>query len=120
MYLAWAIKYAVQDAWARIVPTVWLLLLTGLGATESGMNGSVIGVITTASAFVSVALELAGAVFGLGGAYFVGCVGTASQPNILSHTKVCHKCREGCHGSRLFLAKVAGKPFVLDAMIKGR
>ena len=69
---------------------------------------------------MSVAPELAGAVFGLGGAYFVGCVGTVSQPTILSRTKAGHKCREGCHGPRLFLAEVAGEPFVPDAMLKGR
>ena len=46
--------------------------MAGLGATESGVNCSVIGVIDIAPAFVSVALELAGAVFGLGGACLAG------------------------------------------------
>ena len=84
------------------------------------MNYSVIDVIAIASAFVSVAPELAGAVFGLGGACFVGCVCTASQPTILSRAEAGHKCREGYHGPRLFLAEVAGEPFVPDAMLKGR
>ena len=70
--------------------------------------------------FVSVPLELAGAIFGLEGAYFIGCVCTASQSTILSRAKVGHKCREGCHRPRLFLAEVAGEPFVTDAMFKGR
>ena len=84
------------------------------------MNGSVIGVIAIASAFVSVAPELAAAVFGLRGACFVGCVCTTSQPTILSRAKAGHKCHEDCHGPRLFLAEVAGEPFVTDAMLKGR
>ena len=71
------------------------------------MNCSVIGVIAIASAFVSVAPELAGAVSGLGGACFIGCVRTASQPTILSRAKAGHECRKGCHGLQLFLAKVA-------------
>ena len=81
------------------------------------MNYIVIGVIAIASAFVSVAPELAGAVFGLGGASFVGYVCTASQPTIFSRAKAGHECREGCHGPRFFLAEVAGEPFVPDAML---
>ena len=120
MYLARTIEYAVQAGWSSAVPFIGLLSLAGLGATESGVNCSVIDVIAIASAFVSVAPELAGAVFGLGGACFVGCVCTASQPTILSRAKAGHKCREGCHGPRFFLAEVAGEPFVTDAMFKGR
>ena len=96
------------------------LSLAGLGAAESGMNCSVIGVIAIALAFVSVAPEFAGAAFGLGGACFIGCVCTASQPTILSRAKAGHKCREGYHGLRFFLAKVSDEPFVADAMLKGR
>ena len=103
-----------------VAPFIGLLSLAGLGATESGVNYSVIGVIAIASEFVSVASELAGVVFGLGGACFVGYVCTASQPTILTRAKAGHKCREGCHGPRLFLAEVAGEPFVMDAMFKGR
>ena len=54
--------------------------MAGLGAAESGVNYGVIGVIAIASTFVSVAPKLAGDVFGLRGACFVGCVFTASQP----------------------------------------
>ena len=72
MYLAWAIEYAVQAGWARVVLFERLLPLAGAGATESGVNCCVIGVIAIASAFVSVAPELADAIFGLGGTYFVG------------------------------------------------
>ena len=120
MYLARAIEYAVHAGWSLAVPFIRFLSLAGLGSTEFGMNSSVIGVIAIASAFVSVAPELPGAAFGLGGAYFVGCVCTASQPTILSRAEAGHKCREGCHGPRLFLAEVAGEPFVPDAMLKGR
>ena len=104
--LARTIEYAVQAGWSSAVPFIGLLSLAGLGATESGVNCSVIGVIAIASAFVSVASELAGAIFGLRGACFVGCVCTASQPTILSRAKAGHKCREGCHGPWLFLAEV--------------
>ena len=119
MYLARTIEYAVQAGWSSAAPFIGLLSLAGLGAPESGVNCSVIGVIAIALAFVSVAPELAGAAFGLEGACFVGCACTASQPTIVSRAKAGHKCREGCHGPRLFLAEVAGEPFVTDAMLKG-
>ena len=108
MYLTRTIEYAVQAGWFSTAPFIGLLSLAGLGATEPRVNCNVIVVIAIASAFVSVAPELAGAVVGLGGAYFVGCVCTTSQPSILSRAKAGHKCREGCHGPRLFLAEVAG------------
>ena len=120
VYLARTIEYAVQAGWFSAAPFIGLLSLAGLCATESGMNCCVVGVIAIASAFVSVAPELAGAVFGLGGACFVGRACTASQPTIFSHAKAGHKCREGCHGPWFFLAEVAGEPFVPDAMLKGR
>ena len=120
MYLARTIEYAVQAGWSSAAPFIGLLSLAGLGATESGVNSSVIGVIAIASAFVSVAPELVGAVFGLGRAYVAGCIFTTSQPAIITRTKVGHKCREGCHRFRLFLAEVAAEPFVADAMFKGR
>ena len=118
MYLARTIEYAVQAGWSLIVPFVGLLSLTRLGAAESGVNCGVIGVIAIASAFVSIAPELAGAVLGLGGA-FAGCVFTTSQPVVLTRTKAGHECCEGCHGFRLFLAEVAGEPFVTDAVFEG-
>ena len=76
MYLARTIEYAVQAGWSLTVPFVGLLPLAGLGAAESGVNCGVIGVIAIASAFVSIAPELAGAVLGLGGACFVGRIVT--------------------------------------------
>ena len=81
--------------------------MAGLGATESGVNCGVIGVVTIASVFVSIAPELAGAVLGLGGAYLAGCVFTTSQLAVLTRAKAGHECRKGCHGLRLFLAEVA-------------
>ena len=119
MYLARTVEYAVQAGWSLTVPFVGLLSLAGLGVAESGINGGVIGVVAIASAFVSVAPELDGAIFGLGGACVVGCVCTESQPTILSRAEAGHKCREGCHGPRLFLAEVAGEPFVSDVVLKG-
>ena len=41
MNLAWAVKYAVQAGWARIV----LFPLTRLGAAEFGIDCRVLGVI---------------------------------------------------------------------------
>ena len=119
MYLAWAVEYAVQAGWSLIVSPVRFLPLAGLGATESGVNYRVISVIAITSAFVFIVPELAGAVFGLRGACFVGCVCTASQPTILIYAKAGHKCHLGCHGSQLFLAEMAGKPFVPDAILRG-
>ena len=74
MYLAWAVEYAVQAGWSLIVSPVRFLPLAGLGATESGVDYSVVGIVTIALAFVSIAPELAGAVLGLGGACLAGCV----------------------------------------------
>ena len=68
---------------------------------------------------MSIAPDLAGAVLGLSGACLAGCVFAASQPTILARTKVGHECRESCHRFWLFLAEVAGEPFIADAMLKG-
>ena len=104
MYLARAIEYAVQAGWSLIVSLVWFLPLVGLGATEYGVDCSVVGIITIASAFVSVTSELAVVVLNLGGACLAGYVFAASQPTILTRAKVGHECREGCHRFWLFLA----------------
>ena len=58
------------DWTAQIVSLKWLVLLTGLGATESDIDGHVFGVITIISMLVSVASGLAVAVLGFGGARF--------------------------------------------------
>ena len=107
MYLARTIEYAVQAGWSLIGSFIWLLLLTALGATKSGVDCRVIGVVAIASVFVSAAPELAVAIFGLGGAHFTCCVFATGQPTILTRAKAGHECREGCHGLRLFLAEVA-------------
>ena len=120
MDLARTIEYAVQAGWSLIVSFIWLLPLTGLGATESGIDYGVIGVITIASAFVSSASELAVAIFDLGDAHFTCCVFAKGQPSVLTCTKAGHECRECCHGLRLFLAEVSGEPFVADVVLKGR
>ena len=120
MYLARTVEYAVQAGWSLIVPFVGLFPLAGLGAAESGVNCSVIGIIAIASAFVFAALGLVVAVFGLGGAFLAGRIFTTGQPAILTHTKAGHKCREGYHGFRLFLAEVAGEPFITDVVFEGR
>ena len=107
VYLARTVEYAVQAGRSFVVSFVGLLPLAGLGATESGVDCGVIGVVAIASAFVSIAPELAGAVLGLSGARLAGCVFTTSQPAVLTRTKAGHEYRKGCHRLRLFLAKVA-------------
>ena len=78
MDLARTVGYAVYAGWSLIVSFIRLLLLTRLGAAESGVDSSVIGVIAIASAFVSAASELAIAVFGLGGACIAARIFTMS------------------------------------------
>ena len=92
--LARTVEYAVQAGRSFAVSFVGLLPLAGLGATESGVDCGVIGVIAIASAFVSIAPELAGAVLGLSGACLAGCVFATSQPAVLTRTKAGHECRE--------------------------
>ena len=103
-----------------IVFLVRFLPLARLGAAESGVDCRVVGIITIALAFVSVMPELAVTVLNLKGACLAGCVFATSQPTILTRAKAGHECHEGCHRIMLFLAEVAGKPFVADAMFKGR
>ena len=68
MNLTWMIEYTIQARRARIVPFIWLLPLAGLGATESGVDRRVIGIVTVASALVPVASGLAVAIFCFRGA----------------------------------------------------
>ena len=62
MDLTWTIEYAVQAGWARIVSFIWLLPLTGLGSTESGIDRRVVDIVTVASTLVLVVSGLAVAV----------------------------------------------------------
>ena len=68
--LTWTIEYAVQTGRARIVSFKWLLPLAGLGATESGVDRRVIGIVTVTSTLVPIASGLAVAIFGFRGARF--------------------------------------------------
>ena len=70
MDLTWTIEYAVQAGRARIVSFIWLLPLTGLRATESGVDRCVLGVVAVASTLVSVASGLAIAISGFRSARF--------------------------------------------------
>ena len=65
MNFAWTIEYAVQTGRARIVSVKWLFPLTGLGVTESGIDGHVLGVIAIISTLVSIASGLAVAISGV-------------------------------------------------------
>ena len=66
----WTIEYAVQVRQARLVSFKWLFPLTGLGATESGIDGHVFDVIAIISTLVSVASGLAVAISGFRSARF--------------------------------------------------
>ena len=65
MNLAWTVEYAVQTGRARIVLFEWLFPLTGLRATESGIDDRVFGVIAIIVTLVFVASGLAVAIYGL-------------------------------------------------------
>ena len=58
MDLTWTIEYAVQTGRARIVFLKWILPLTGLSDTESGIDRRVFGVVTVVSTLVSAASGL--------------------------------------------------------------
>ena len=60
--LTWTIEYAVQAGRALIIPFIWLLPLSGLVSTESGIDRRVFGVISSISTLVSTASGLAIAV----------------------------------------------------------
>ena len=70
MDLTWTIEYAVQTRRARIVSFIWLLPLTGLGATEFGVDHRVLSIITIALMLMSVASGLAIAILGFRSARF--------------------------------------------------
>ena len=75
--LAWTIEYAVQTGRARIVSLKWLLPLTGLRATESGVDRRIFGVVTIVSTLMSIASGLVVAVSGFRSARFT-CVVVAT------------------------------------------
>ena len=56
MDLTWTIEYAVQTGRARIVLLEWFFPLTGLRATEFGIDCRVFGVITIFATLIFVAL----------------------------------------------------------------
>ena len=95
-----------------------LLPLTGLRATESGIDHRILGVVAVVSTLVSVASRLVFVIFNLRGAGVACVVFATGQPTVLAHTKAGHEFREGRHGFWLFLAEVASEPFVVDAMFE--
>ena len=60
------------------------------------------------------------AVSDFGGARVAGAIASTSEPVVFSRAKAGHQSSEGCHGFRSFLAEVACKPFVPDAMFESR
>ena len=92
MDLARTIKYAVQAGWSLIVSFIWLLPLTGLRATESGVDRGVLGVVTVASTLVSVASGLAVAISGFRSARVACIVIATGWSAILTRTEAGHKC----------------------------
>ena len=65
MNLPWTVEDVVPTGRAPIVPFEWFFLLTGLRATESGINCRVFGVVTVIAALVSVATWSAITIFGI-------------------------------------------------------
>ena len=119
MNLARTIEYAVQARWARIVLFEWLLPLTRLRATKSGIDRRILGVVIVILMLVTVASRLVIAIFSSRGASVACIVFATGQPTILARAKAGHECREGRHGLWLLMAEVAGEPFIVDAVFKG-
>ena len=105
MYMARVIEYAVKAGWSLIVSLVWFLPLVGLGATESGVDCHVFGIISVAPMLIIfIASGLAISVLCFGSARIAGTVAAACKPAIFARAKAGHECREGCHRFRLFLS----------------
>ena len=94
--------------------------LTGSRDSESGIDCRIIGVITVVAALVSVTTWFAIGIFGIRSARIPRCVIAASLPAILARAKVGHECREDYHRLWLLLAKVAGKPLIMDVVLECR
>ena len=90
MDLTWTIEYAVQAGRARIVSFIWLLPLTGLRATESGIDRRILSVVNVVSTTVSVASRLVFVIFNFRGAGIACIVFATSQLTVLAHTKAGH------------------------------
>ena len=119
VYLTRAIEYTVQAGRTRRTLFEWLFPLTGFRAFESGINCRILSIIAVNAALMFVAMSPAIAVLGIRSTMVLRYVITASQPTVFSRTEAGHERRESCHRFRLFLAEVAGEPFVMDAMFKG-
>ena len=78
MNLARPIEYSVQTRWTISVSFELLLSLTGFGATESGIDRHVFGILVVASTLVLVASWLAIAIPVFGGARVAGAIASMS------------------------------------------
>ena len=65
MYLTGAVEYSVQIGRARSGSFEWLLPLTGLGASESGVDCRILIAVAANAAFVFVSTRPAIAVLGI-------------------------------------------------------
>ena len=65
MYLTGAVEYSVQIGRARSGSFEWLLPLTGLGASESGVDCRILIAVVVNMAFVFVSTQPAIAVLGI-------------------------------------------------------
>ena len=90
MDLTWTIEYAVQTGRARIVSFEWLLPLTGLSATEYGVDHCVLGSCIIVATLVFIVSWLAIVVPDFGGARIAHAIASTSEPAIFSHAKVGH------------------------------
>ena len=78
MDLTWTIEYAVQTRRARIISLKWLLPLTGLRATESGIDRRVFGIFIVALTLVFFVSWPTAAISGFGGARVASVVASTS------------------------------------------
>ena len=65
MNLTWAVEYAVQAGWVRLAFLSHLSPVTRLGATESGIDCRVLGVIIVLVTLMFVASRFMDAISGL-------------------------------------------------------
>ena len=91
MDLTWTIEYAVQAGRARIVSFVWILPLTELRATESGIDRCVFDIFSVAPMLVFIVSGPAVSILCFGCARIAGAVAASGQPAIFACAKAGHE-----------------------------
>ena len=120
MNLTGPIQYFIQVGWAIFVSFEWLLPLTRLGATESGVDRRILSFFIVVLALVFAASWPSIAIPSLRGARVASTIASMSEPANFACAEEGDKCSESCHSLRLFLTEVSGEPFMTDAVLKCR